>query len=67
MNFGHHAHHSVPFEQDAGFPDPMGDRRALKIEVGHLRRQVIEKDQVIANLRAEIARLEAKGKKRWRR
>jgi len=63
----HHAHHFEPFDWDAGFPDPLGDRRALKIEVGQLRRQVIEKDRVIAHLRSEIARIEARGKKRWRR
>jgi septal ring factor EnvC (AmiA/AmiB activator) len=68
----HHGHHYVPFDDHVD--DPVGDRRQLKVEIGRLRRQVLERDARIAELEQQVGRLEsAVGRlesdrvRRWRR
>jgi hypothetical protein len=51
----HHERHHVPFEDEPD--DTFGDRRALKIEVGRLRRELAARDARIDHLEAELRRL----------
>lgn len=65
MSLLHHAHWQ-PFESDAGFPDPQGDRRVLMEEVGRLRRQVHALEDELGHVRAERDHWKTKAeKRRW--
>lgn len=66
MTIFHHHCDFQPFEDDAGFPDPMGDRRALKEEVGRLRRLLHQTEDKLASVTAERDHLrEQAGRRRW--
>lgn len=62
MNLLHHDHQYVPFDDT---DDPGDDRRALKIEVGRLRREVHARDRRIAQLEAELRRVVAEHNRKW--
>jgi hypothetical protein len=58
-----HHHEHVPSDDDDD--DTFGDRRALKVEVGRLRRELAARDTRIARLEAAVRHLELQTRKRW--
>lgn len=66
MSLLHHHPGHVPFEDDPGFPDPYGDRKALMEHVGRLRRQVHVLEDELAHVKAERDHWKALAeKRRW--
>jgi hypothetical protein len=59
----HHSSHRVPFEDEPD--DSFGDRRALKVEIGRLRRELAARDARIEVLEAELRSVQYKRQRKW--